>query len=111
MRAKIKFDTGIFVTIPYKGGKVVWLLRWLGNYGYAWDIFDCPVNYSIRKVKGCHKQFLDGKGLLNKMIKSAAASQHWDHLEILKKVRGIVLSRVSGGSGGLYERRQGGRGV
>ena len=86
-KVRIKFGDRVYVHVPYKGGLVVWVVNWISSYSYTWLLHSCPVHYRLSKVKGAHKEFLEGRGLCDRIIKVAAASHNWSHMENFVKVK------------------------
>lgn len=84
MLNKIKIDLkdGVVVTVPYKNGKIRWrMFADRTSYYWRFDKEACPPNYQPTRVEKAHKQFLKGRKLQNRLIRSAAAQHKWKTME------------------------------
>jgi hypothetical protein len=79
---KIKFLNGLLVSVPYKGGYVVWRCNFVGA-DYSWRHHESPNNYRTRKFEKFHQEVLNSKGLCDRVIKAAAASHNWSTMELV----------------------------
>jgi hypothetical protein len=85
-KVKIKFGDGLLVSVPYKGGYVIWRVYVHGSI-YSWQYEGGADNYRDKKYEKSHREYLNSKGLCNRVIRAAAASQNWDTMEFFVKAR------------------------
>jgi len=86
-KIKIKFGNGILVHLPYKSGYVVWRCGSFGGTSSVWLHESSPTNYRNKKYEKSHLEFLNSKGLCDRIIKAAAASQQWGYMENFQRYK------------------------
>ena len=92
-KIKIKVvENHVVMVVPYKNGYVEWIMIWnkaSNTYRYVVGN-NIPDYYHPRRVERAHKEFLMGKNVKRRIMRSLAATHSWHLLDRFKTANIIV---------------------